>query len=360
MGSEFRELGLFVTTPNMNIVYAPLSVCKTRMRRQNHFGQDDPCYWPQPFHRTIGHLAVIPSPQVSQHQPLYWAWYQPVERDYEHVQVHGLVGMMRLSASLKERLREMSAAVLEYTLGLPENLLNDSYLVDYRDQLRKYLERLGEVGSHNIISLQVACMQRVVLELYARVQWLEKWVSRVSNVDSSYDVDPTVMGAFTGDLDIAATLFRIGMPVWLVRPYEQMVLARIDNMVAPLCENHYQRLPIRDSSDFFFDASDNTPPNPTIYTGLPGHYLRYSRMLIYVKQQFSSDVVGSFDNELDVTPSTAPPNSDNASSSQPMSSISAPLSWLNVTSREWVSCPQPMKRPKRGMFSSCFVRHTYQ
>lgn len=246
--------------------------------------------------------------------------------------------------------------------NLPEDLRNDKFVIRTRDQLHKYLERLGECNSRIVVSLELACLQHVTLELYAWSQWLDKWVYRFECIDNLYDVDPTIMGAFTGDLDLAATLYRVGMPIWLIRPYGEHVLNCIDRFIVPLGESSSQTLPIRDSQDFFFNVTDSDPSHPTIYTGLPGHFKRYKRMVIYVKQQFCSALVGSFQNELECTPSSFPmvqhtslsvptPQPPTQSKSAISLQSTSVLAWLDVTSCEWVSPPQPKKKPKNSMLS---------
>lgn len=338
----------------MDIVYAPLSQCKTRLRQQNHYGQDDPCLWPQPFSMDIGHLAVIPSPHLSETQPLYWAWYHPISTDFDPYPVAGLSGMVQLSTSLQDRVIEMCAAVSTSVSTLAEPQKSDSLLTRTRDQLRKYLERLGEPSSPNVVALQLACLQRIVLELYARVEWLKKWIPRFNDIDCFYEVDPTVMGAFTGDLDVASDLFRVGMPMWLIRPLQSMALTPINSPVAPLSESFDHRLPVRGSHTHFFDVSDCSPPHPTIYTGLAGHYKRYKRMVTYIKQQFSSGLVGEFQDELECTPGSSVPVPitpiDTGSSQARNQAHSATvLTRLDVTSHEWVSLPQAKKKAKQGM-----------
>ncbi|KAJ3716224.1 hypothetical protein C8R42DRAFT_541669, partial [Lentinula raphanica] len=131
------------------------------------------------------------------------------------------------------------------------------------------------------VSLVFSCLQRVFIETYAHFQWLTKWYPRLRNVDSSFPVDNNVMGAFTGDLNSAADLFRIGYPVWLVRPYAELPSIRIDQHVKPLDETIDNLLPIR-NSDCHIDVSDASPAHPLIYSGLPGrmtHYARISQFL---------------------------------------------------------------------------------
>lgn len=274
-------------------------VCSTRSvqdapAKQNHFGRDDPRLWPQPFDKAAGHLAVIPSPQVSDTQPLYWAWYQPLLSNFLPFPVVGLSGMVQLSMSVQEHMMEMCATISASVLSLDQDLQHDRLLTQTCDQLRKYLEQLGEPNCRNVAALQLACVQRMALELHSQVQWLWKWLPWLYEIDSHFEVDPTIMGAFTRDLDVASNLFRVGIPMWLIHPLHMELLTHIDSIVAPLNKDLYQQLPIRDSPAFFFDASDCIPANPTIYTGLPGHYKRYSHIVNYIKEQFSSGLVESF------------------------------------------------------------------
>ncbi|KAJ3963669.1 hypothetical protein EV361DRAFT_813145, partial [Lentinula raphanica] len=121
-------------------------------------------------------------------------------------------------------------------------------------------------GSRFRVALVFSCLQRVFIETYARFQWLTKWYPRLRNVDSSFPVDDNVMGAFTGDLSSAADLFRIGCPVWLVRPYADLPSIRIDQHVKPLDETADNLLPIR-NSNHHIDVRDASPAHPLIYSG---------------------------------------------------------------------------------------------
>lgn len=60
IGCKFPEHNVFVTSPNMQMIYHPLlGERRVRMRCDWHFGEDDPLHHPQPWSPEIGHLAVI-------------------------------------------------------------------------------------------------------------------------------------------------------------------------------------------------------------------------------------------------------------------------------------------------------------
>ena len=214
VGSLFPNHNIFVTMPNMDVVHAPIPFCHTRMRRMNNFAKDDPSYWPQPFHGVIGHLSVIPCPKDSLKHPLHFVWYQPGPNDFSEIREAALLGFGRLSLLVCSKLNKLCSQLLQDMAGLLEEVKMDPFLVRGRDQIQKYLERISMPGSRDIVFLQLACLQRVFLETYARHEWLRKWVPRLENVDNVYEVEPHVMGAFTDQLDTAATLYRIGIPVW--------------------------------------------------------------------------------------------------------------------------------------------------
>ncbi|KAE9395056.1 hypothetical protein BT96DRAFT_942690 [Gymnopus androsaceus JB14] len=201
---------------------------------------------------------------LNQH-PLCWAWFQAESGDFQHINIPGLP------------------------------------------------------GAPNIVLLQLACLQRVFLETYARLQWLEKWIPRLKDVDHAFVVDPTIMGTFTDDLNKAVDLFKIGIPMWLIGPC--------------LDKDFNHKLPIRDS-EALLDVSDNDPPYPTIYMGLPGHYKCYARMGLFFHQQFSPALIRHS------KPSRGNPAAER---SNPVE-----IECLSVTQREWVSSPHKMKRTKTG------------
>ncbi|KAJ3832709.1 hypothetical protein F5878DRAFT_702762 [Lentinula raphanica] len=260
-GAILIDKDIVVTTPNVSVVHAPITPhCQTRMRRSFNFAKDDPLYWPQPFHLAVGHLAVVPCPSNDFDHPLRYAWYQLLDDDFVQIQREGVDGLVSLAVWVGTKLKALCSELLDSIRVLDDERWADLFLSRGRDQIRKYLEWLTIMGTRFRVSLVFSCLQRVFLETYARWQWLTKWYPRLCDVDSSYPVDDSIIGAFTGDLSMAADLYRIGCPLWLT----------------------------------YTTLHDTSPPHRLIYSGLPGCYTRYARISQFLQQYFSNPIIESF------------------------------------------------------------------
>ncbi|KIK65175.1 hypothetical protein GYMLUDRAFT_147329, partial [Collybiopsis luxurians FD-317 M1] len=71
---------ILTISPNANHLFAPPNFRRVRLRRDYHFGIDDPLYFPQPFRSESGHLALMLCPTDSSDDDFYPAWRTP-ERD---------------------------------------------------------------------------------------------------------------------------------------------------------------------------------------------------------------------------------------------------------------------------------------
>jgi hypothetical protein len=147
----------------------------------------------------------------------------------------------------------------------------DQLLVCGQDQLRKFQERLDMPGSQATVFLQLACLQRIFLETYARLEWLVTWLPHLLDVDSSFQADGTIMGAFTDDLNLAADLHCVGIPLWLIRPFSIHSITRVDKLVTPLDETWNEQLPLR-GCDSLINVCHSNPPHELLYAGLPNRY----------------------------------------------------------------------------------------
>lgn len=126
-GAKFTAEQLIVTTPNMPVVHAPTMICYTRMRRALNFGKDDPSYWPQVFNSIIGHITVIPSPDISSSNPLRHAWYQPSDEDFV-LDAGGVVGVGSLSSIVRVQLSKLSLQLQTTVESLPPSHCSDPIL----------------------------------------------------------------------------------------------------------------------------------------------------------------------------------------------------------------------------------------
>lgn len=274
----------------MDIVYTPLSQCKTCLQKQNHYGQDDPCLWPQPFGMQIGHLAVVPSPHLSEMQPLYWAWYYPVSTDFDPYWVAGLSGMVQLSASLQDRVIKMCSAVSASVSTLPKHQKSNSLLTWTRDQLCKCLEfRMTGwtwLPQHCCFTtgLSVAhCPQGIhpgwmVEKMDYALQWYWLFLQSWSYSNGCFYRRPRrglrrVSGGYTYVADFTVT--------------KGVALTPIDCPVAPLSESFDHKLPVCGSHGYFFDACPGHPRN-SVSTGPETSNLSDVSMILWRSQSLHS------------------------------------------------------------------------
>ncbi|THU81309.1 hypothetical protein K435DRAFT_936801 [Dendrothele bispora CBS 962.96] len=136
-GAVIGDLGYFVTSPNMDIVYSPsLQMCKTPMHWDLHFRKDDPLFFPQPFHASVGDLAVISVPSTLPDHELELAWYRPTNDDFlAHDQNKPWTGMGILVPQLLNRLQQFSQRLLDDVLQCSDNVKQDYYMRHGRDHI---------------------------------------------------------------------------------------------------------------------------------------------------------------------------------------------------------------------------------
>ncbi|KAL0563367.1 hypothetical protein V5O48_018702 [Marasmius crinis-equi] len=113
-------------------------------------------------------------------------------------------------------------------------------------------------------------IQRICLELLARITWLVDYAHRweVSDVianSENVQRPARVIGALAGNLELAQRLWGLGIPVWLVRELKDKdphlrVLKWVDSP-DPL-ESLSQR-----TGGFRLSLQDTEPPNPAVWTG---------------------------------------------------------------------------------------------
>ncbi|KAL0063175.1 hypothetical protein AAF712_009969 [Marasmius tenuissimus] len=273
---------VLVSTPNMNILFRPpLNDCRVRMRRDRHFGPDDPLYFPQPFNRGSAHLAVIQIPQSSPDHPFSVAWMVPDESHFEPSLDAFCAGFGTLNIPTHCKLSFLHDTVLE---SIPRGKEDDPFIRTNREQLRRLMDRLKLSAPMDEIFIRFKCAQRLILELDARIRWLTSYRERYETTGSCKDhpglADSSLMGAFTSDLDVLESLFQCRIPVYFVRPLSRSGNSRIDQVphfLSPYSDDTFE-LP----SGFTVNLSDAVPAHRVIFTGLASNPERYVAMGNYV------------------------------------------------------------------------------
>ncbi|KAK1221131.1 hypothetical protein PQX77_016069 [Marasmius sp. AFHP31] len=287
--------GYLVTTPDMDVLFAPpVGLCRVRLRRDYHFGEDDPLFYPQPFNRTIAHLALIPIPNSHPAHSLYHAWFTPTERDFEpRAEMDICPRLSKLRSSIRDSFEVMAAEALERA----KDHADDHYVSNQSLQLRFLLGRLDKQwAARSETFLRFALAQRQFLGLTARLDWIANFCDRyMKPTEHESDLGcPAVIGAFSDSPEVVEALFWLGIPVWYLRPISKDLDVRVDR-VAEFIRGSLESKKLVLPSGFEVDLSKGQSSHRVIYEGLankPERYLAMSNYLTSIQQYpsiFGSD-----------------------------------------------------------------------
>ncbi|KAJ3729252.1 hypothetical protein C8R42DRAFT_637531 [Lentinula raphanica] len=90
IGIKYTEERVFMTSPNMDVLTAPLLGPQTIfLRQQMHYGEHDPCLVAQPFSSQTPWLSVIQYPYADGYASAI-PWVLPVKEEFEPIDGHKL------------------------------------------------------------------------------------------------------------------------------------------------------------------------------------------------------------------------------------------------------------------------------
>ncbi|EEB95298.1 hypothetical protein MPER_05748 [Moniliophthora perniciosa FA553] len=263
------------------------------MREEPRFGEEDPLYFPQPFTSTLAHLALIPLPSMKEESPYFIAWDRPTEADFVLVNPDDKSGSSEglgiLTATVRAKLQ--SAIDTEIcrvkTNSIPPLVSGntdikpgtDTYVMDYTHGLRWMMAQLNCASTFRRSAMTFALAQRVYLEMVARMDWLNNYEPHYRNIafDRSHEV-ARVVGALVGNVKTAETLWRLGIPLWLVRNVDlKDPNLRVDEWVEQ--QDAAEGLATR-TGGFRLSFNEADPPNPIIWSGTitTTDFARYAAM----------------------------------------------------------------------------------
>ncbi|KAG7086689.1 hypothetical protein E1B28_002627 [Marasmius oreades] len=254
------------------------------MRKDRHFGRDDPILFPQPFVPAAAHLAVVRVPSLT--GPFTIAWLVPSENDFKPSDDTFCAGFGVFDTRTRSHLVKLAETVVK---DLPANHQEDYYMKNNLEQLRRLLDRLQLAAPKEEVFLRFRCAQRHLLELDARSRWVTKYrakfgMARELGQEHTVLADENLMGAFTDNLDDLENLFQSHIPVYYVRPLSRAGEARVDRLedfILPLADGSIQL-----HTGFIVDMADATPSHRVVFTGLARNPERYITMANYVSALF--------------------------------------------------------------------------
>lgn len=222
VGRQYPELDAYITTPNMETMTEPLLGPQSiRLRRDFHYREHDPLFMPQPFHQSTPHLMCIRFPGTGDNSIF---WLLPTEDLFEPIPGHALsntpLGRLPIE-NIKKLNSEFEGMVLCQSspapAGAPKNapsptsLSKDTKIKEYSSRFRYLMDRLSSpaIFLEALMLWQIA--QRILLELDARITWLQFIAPVFLGPHSSWEVPPMleVVGALAFCPEIAENCFRV-------------------------------------------------------------------------------------------------------------------------------------------------------
>ncbi|THU77304.1 hypothetical protein K435DRAFT_824370 [Dendrothele bispora CBS 962.96] len=252
------------------------------MASDPHFGEEDPLYFPQPFSLTLPHLALIPLPSASDNDKHGIAWYRLTHFDFVLVSPEDQSGSCGSLGVITSNVRaRMQSAIDDATSristisslsSVPDGpststVEQDKFVRDYTCSLQWLMAQLNCACTRNRAVMTFSLVQRVYLELVARTDWKLNYEVRYRNFSICRSESVAkVVGALVGNVETAEHLWRIRIPLWLVRDIETKdPNLRVDKWVNP--GDPAENLAAR-TGGFRLSFEEAEPPNPNVWTGM--------------------------------------------------------------------------------------------
>ncbi|KAK1219196.1 hypothetical protein PQX77_018092, partial [Marasmius sp. AFHP31] len=360
VGAIFEQHKIFLTTPNQSHIPPPIFGERAiRFRRDFHFGEEDPVYFPQPFSHRIAHLAVIPHPSLDPLHKHAIAWRVLTPEDFVPLRAgdsSGGLGLIRefirndMKRAVDTIVGKVSALSASGVLSAADQELwkNDKYARQYMFGLKCLLARLSGPATFKESTMSFALCQRAYIELVARLSWFQDFLPHVRDPSSVAPQRTTdVVGALTGDIEICERLYRAGIPVWLARELDRKEGIRVDEWITPPPTT--DSVSLRDTG-MILSLVDASPPHPVVYEGLvsANNHERYRLMGDFLRE-FSTTNVFIDKNATGAAPASSHPPASGPSR-QGKASKKSRAEPYNKASRPSLQAkpphPDPQKRNK--------------
>jgi hypothetical protein len=277
--------GYVFTTPNQDRIYLPrLQRQEVFVRSDFRYGPDDHTLWPQPFLLDYPHLGAIPRQPEDRRNPLSIMWWNPSRADFFPVENCVLDGIGHLSTSRYWTFQDMSKGLKERVESYRKKSPNPMVPLLAR-AMDDALVRLHSLKSpFGLMWFKVTEFQRLYLELYALLDYLEIYKPRMDGLQPAATTVANCIGAFTHNPQIAQYFHIAGLPIWLIQPWE----------TGPFPHNVLSVISPLDPTDSLC-ISPHDPPFPVIYRGYTNTKEKhdaihcYSRKWLVFKDPFHDD-----------------------------------------------------------------------
>lgn len=239
VGAVVDDGTFFVTSPNVSYILAPPfgGDRKFFLRSNFRYGDDDPTQWPQPFTRTKEYLPAMPFITLKSNPHLYVMTTSLSDENFIRDSECAISGFGKLNSSVITQLNNLITPLYERLdkLPIPANHSHCHVIQSYLPLLKQYLFRLEHLSTtFTSTEWYLAGTQRLYLELHAICDWHEIFLPRISSQDTTAPRLPvaSTIGAFVTDSRHAENLYKAGIRFWFVRPYKEVVNARVRKVIS--------------------------------------------------------------------------------------------------------------------------------
>ncbi|KAK0481143.1 hypothetical protein EDD18DRAFT_1363245 [Armillaria luteobubalina] len=232
---------MFITSPNCPLLFdPPLGVNREMwMRNDYRYGEDDPLSWPQPYCASRPYLSCLRLCERTQSDPDLPLFQLPIRADFLELDTSSLIRGPGLWAAdcrsaFEHRCRVILGRSMNFARGDDASTAGANQLEQLKVYAGMFLERLKALPmTFPRLCLCVAETQRLVLEVEAISTFFStirpRFAACVTTPTPKADMD--LVGCFTTDIGVAQQLHRAGVPVWLLRPLDDVAHTRIDKVV---------------------------------------------------------------------------------------------------------------------------------
>jgi hypothetical protein len=177
---------------------------------------DDPINWPQPSLSHQEYLACIPT---ASHDTVSRIWHTRLD-DNDNDVVSGDPHAFKLSSS-KMRALESTRADLCDRVSLFRSKASPTLRNSMENLFQNYNQSfllLGETMEQRpFVQYRWLTFSRWALEIIAYIDYYSVFLPRLSQ-HQQYPVESTRMGCITKTSELTQEFFRMGIPVWTIRP----------------------------------------------------------------------------------------------------------------------------------------------
>lgn len=255
------------TSPNMTtipkVLLGPRSL---HAYKDGRFGLHDRTLHPQYHADEYEYMTCIRRRPLDPEHSLQLMWWTPTLQDFELLD--GMAFSVDIGVLSKKMIRVFRSHRDRYLKASRESQQGKGVsplLCLLESRVCNCFTKVAGFGmTWKELVFAVAELQRACLDMEAYLDYHLKFKPRIGGQKPA-PADEGVMGAFTEKLDVAHSLYMMGIPVWLLRPTFRVVAPKT-TIISVVKEELLEGMVLDEWEDEF----GNVRPYPMIYDGPPG------------------------------------------------------------------------------------------